>query len=178
MEKIGEDMEKSDLFDVFTYETHYIDGLSVLKEDGNMVYMSETEEEYVKQVIPPDPERVAIQTSYFADTLTVSGEGRFLKGWDIEIGVWKEYNRDGELINEINKDEHYPVSWEEMRGNFLANGIQIKEIRLLQRARNQETGHYCWILILKSDPGILDMAYFDAETGCLIERKQKPIIVD
>ncbi|MBR3710212.1 MAG: hypothetical protein IKM99_04540 [Bacteroidales bacterium] len=177
MEKRGEDMEKSDLFDVFTYETHYVNGLSVLKEDGNMVYMSETEGEYVKQVIPPDPETVAIQTSYFADTLTVSGEGRFLKGWDIKIGVWKKYNRNGEVIDEVAHDEHYPIGWQEMRGCFLANGIRITDIRLLRRVQEQTTGRYGWFLTLRSEPGTLDTAFFDAETGDLIVRKQTAIEV-
>ena len=174
---IGMDI-KNDLFDVFSYETHYANGVSVLKEGDNTVYMSETAEEYIKQLIPSDPQMVATQITYFADTLTVSGKGRFLKKWGVEIGVWKEYNRNGELINEINKDEHYPVSWEEMRGNFLANGIQITDIRMLRRIQDRETGRYCWVLTLKSPPGILNMAYFDAETGSLFERKQKPITVD
>lgn len=171
-------MDKNELFDVFAYETHYADGLSVLKEGGNTVFMSETEEAYIKQTVPPDPETVATQTTYFADTLTLRSEGRFLKGWDIEIGVWKEYDRDGQLVNEVDKDEHYPVSWEDMRGNFLVNDIRLSDIRLLRRTQDPTSGRYCWVLTLKSDHGILDTACFDAETGDLIYRKQQTITVD
>ena len=168
---IGTDINNN-LFDVFSYETHYANGVSVVKEGVNTVYMSETEEEYIKQVFPPDPDMVATQTTYFADTLTMSGQGHFLKKWNIEIGIWMTYNHDGELIEEINKDEHYPLSWEEMKTCFLANGIHLGDIRLFRRAQDVETGRYCWILTLHAPRGVLDMAFFDAQTGDLINRKQ------
>jgi hypothetical protein len=174
---IGTDINNN-LFDVFSYETHYANGVSVVMDGENMVYMSESDNEYIKQVFPPSPNMVATQTTYFADTLTVRGEGRFLKGWDIEIGIWKEYNRDGELINEINKDEHYPISWEEMQKRFLANGIHVDDIKTLRRSHDTSEGNYLWVLTLKSPRGILDIAYFDAATGELIERKQIPIRMD
>lgn len=170
-------IDLSDRFDVFIYESNYTDGACILKEGDNMVYLSETDDAYVKQVYPPDPKMVATQTTYFADTLTVSGTGKFLKAWDIEIGVWRQYDRSGQLTEEINKDEHYPVSWDEMRGRFLENGIRINDIRMLRRTQNPITRRYLWALTLKSAFGILDTATFDAETGDLIDRKQTRIKV-
>ena len=95
----------------------------------------------------------------------------------LEIGIWKEYDREGQLINEVNKDEHYPISWGEMKGCFLANDIRITEIRQLRRTQDPTSGRYCWVLTLKSDHGILDTACFDAETGELIKREQTMIEV-
>lgn len=164
-------IDPNDRFDVFTYERYYADGTCIFKAGDDMVYLSETDEAYIKRVYPPDPETVAIQTTYFPDTLTVRGRGRFLKDWDIEIGVWKEYDRNGEVVKETDKDEHYPVSWEEMQRRFLTNGISIDDIRMLRRTQNPNSGRYLWVLTLKSVHGTLDMACFDAETGDLIDRK-------
>lgn len=165
----------NDRFDVISYERHYHDGACILKEGDNIVCLSETDEAYIKQVYPPDPKTVATQTSYYPDTLTVSGKGQFLKDWNIEIGVWKTYDRYGEVLEEIDKDKHYPVSWDEMRAHFLENDIRINDIRIIRRTQNPNTGQYLWTLILNAPCGILDMACFDAATGDLIERKQTSV---
>ncbi len=170
-------MDRNDRFDVFTYERYYAHGVCIVKEGDNTVYMSESNDEYVKQVYPPDPDMVATQTTYFADTLTVSGEGCFLKGWNVEIGVWRSYDQNGDLIREVNKDEHYPIPWIEMITHFRVNDINVRQIRLLRRTLDQDSGRYLWALTLKAPYGTLDMALFDAATGELVSRKQTQIIV-
>lgn len=176
-EMLDQHIDLNDRFDVFTYERYYADGACIIKVGEDTFCMSETPDAYIKQVYPPDPITVATQTTYFPDTLTVSGYGQFIKEWTIPIGIWKEYNRDGLLVNEINHDEHYPVSWEEMQKRFLENGIHVNDIRQLRRLQNPNTGRYIWVLTLKSPHGVIDIAQFDAETGNLNERKQTQIKV-
>ena len=161
-----------DQFDVFAYERYFANGICIVKEGKNTIYMSETDDGYIKRVIPDDPEMVGKQTTYFSDTLTLSGEGSFLKGWDIEIGVWKEYAPDGEVVKEINKDENYPLSWDEMRGCFLQNDIRLNDVRMVRRTQDAVSGRYLWVVIMKSPKNTLDIACFDAQTGDLIERKK------
>lgn len=172
---INQHIDPNDRFDVLAYERYYDNGACVFKDGNSLICLSETDDAYIKQIYPPDPETVATEITYFPDTLTMSGRGQFLKDWDIEIGTWTSYDRFGEVTAEVNKDENYPVSWNEMRGHFLENDIHLSDIRLLRRIQNPNTGRYLWILTLNSPHGILDMASFDAETGELVERKQTRI---
>lgn len=168
-------MAPTDRFDVFFYEKYYANGRCMVKEGDSTLVMTETTDSYVKQVFPPDPSTVATQTTYFADMLTVSSTGQFIKQWNIEIGVWRQYDKDGNLINEVDKDKHYPVKWEEMKAHFLENGIHVNDIRMLRRTKDKTTRRYLWILTIKSSHGILDIAHFDAATGDLIKRTQTQI---
>jgi len=168
-------METTDKFDVFTYEQRYADGRCLFKEGNNTIYMFETDEGYGKHVIPDDPATVATQILYYPDTLTVSCVGEFIKEFEIQIGVWRNYDKFGEVEQEDNMDEHYPVSWKEMQGRFLANDIRFDDIRQLKRTKDRETGRYVWILVLNAPKGTMDVAHFDAETGELIKRNKSNI---
>ena len=164
-------------FDVFLYEKHFADGHSVVKKDNMTIIMTETADSYIKQVFPSDPSLAATQIIYFADTLKIRSIGQFLKEWNIEIGVWQLYDKNGDLVSEINKDKHYPIKWEEMKTHFLQGGIHINDIRILRRTKEQTSDRYLWILTLKSPHGILDIAHFDASTGELIKRTQTEIMM-
>lgn len=169
-------MDMTDKFDVFAFEQNYSEGKCLFKVGNNTICMFETDKEYGKQVIPDDPATVGTQTLYFPDTLTVSCEGQFIKEFDIQIGVWRMYDKFGDLIMEKNMDEHYPVSWEDMQKHFLENDIHLEDIRRLNRALNRENNRYVWILVLNAPSGVMDIAHFDAETGALIKRTKTNII--
>ena len=163
-------METTDKFDIFTYERYFNDGRCIIKNDRETICLFETADEFGKKIEPNDPETVCTQIMYYPDTLTVSCVGQYIKGWNIEIGVWREYDKFGEVTAEQDMDEHYPIKWEEMIGRFRANGIGLDDITMMKRSENPITGKYEWMLTLTPEPKVSEIVRFDAGTGEVIKR--------
>ena len=160
-------------FDIFTYERYFNDGRCIIKNDNETICLFETDDEFGKKIEPNDPETVCTQIMYSPETLTVSCVGQYIKGWNIEIGVWREYNKFGEVTAEQDMDEHYPVKWKDMIEHFRANGIALDDITMMKRSKNRKSGRYEWMLTLTPEPKVSEIVHFDAATGEVTERMKE-----
>ena len=157
-------------FDIFTYERYFNDGRCIIKNDTETICLFEVDGEFGKKIEPNEPDSICTQIMYNQDTLMVSCIGQYIKGWNIEVGVWREYDKFGEVVYEDDKDKHYPIKWEDMLERFRANGINPDEITMLKRSKNRQSDRYEWMLTLTPEPKVSEIVRFDAETGEITER--------
>jgi hypothetical protein len=161
-------------FDVFTYEQYFAQGKCMIREGSNVLSLFETKDAYGKLIIPDDPEMVCQQLMYDPETLTLIEEGTFLKDFNIPIGVWKNYDLEGNVIDEEDMDKDYPVKWNDLKGIMLANDIHLDDVQELLRKPNVEK-QPVWILKMKTKHGIREIITVDAVNGDIIERKKTSI---
>ena len=102
-------------FDLFFFEQHFDKGLCRVKSDTEVVVMYEKEDSYVIQTEPiSETDMVCSMKSFYSDSLTLMTEGKYLKNGETEIGIWKTYNRFGEIIEEIDYEEGWNTHWEDL----------------------------------------------------------------
>ena len=155
-------------FDVFTYEQRYANGKCVLREGNNTILLFETDDAYGKTIVPDDPEMVCRQYMFDAETLALSNEGQFLKDFDILIGVWRRYDSEGNVVEEKDMDEGYPIKWNELKGILLANGIRMDNVQRLSRTKDEQ-GKPAWLAVIQTNEGGRQVIRIDAVTGDIIE---------
>lgn len=158
-----------DTFDLFEYEQLYADGRCEMREGNNTVVLFETDDAYGKTIIPDDPEMVCRQFMFDAKTLGLRNEGQYLKDFDILIGVWKTYDLDGNVIEEKDMDEGYPVKWTDLKGILMANDIKMEDIQSLSRIKD-ETNKPVWLVMMKTVLGRREIIRIDAVTGEILQR--------
>lgn len=161
-------------FDVFTYEQYFAQGKCMIREGSNVLSLFETKDAYGKLIIPDDPEMVCQQLMYDPETLTLIEEGTFLKDFNIPIGVWKNYDLEGNVIDEEDMDKDYPVKWNDLKGIMLANDIHLDDVQELFRKINAEK-QPVWILKMKTKHQVREIITIDAVHGEIIERKKTSI---
>ena len=96
-------------FDIFFFENHSTNGKYICQEDGNYVVWYECADGYGKQIVPMGADMVCTQIKFYPDTLTIASDGQYLKDWHEPIGVWKTYDREGQVTEMKDQDADYPV---------------------------------------------------------------------
>ena len=157
-------------FDIYQFEQGYSRGRYEIREDHNTIVMFERKDYYGKLVIPDDPEMVCRQITFFPDTLTVQCEGAYLKGYNLQIGTWTTYDREGEVVSEDNMDKGYAITWEELKGILLAQGIRLNEVKRLFR-QNNDDDKKVWLAIVKHPDGKGESVVVDGQSGEILERE-------
>ena len=157
-------------FDIFFFENHSTNGKYICQEDGNYVVWYECADGYGKQIVPMGADMVCTQIKFYPDTMTIASEGQYLKDWHEPIGVWKTYDREGQLTNEDDRDVDYPVKWNQMKQILEGNHVNLDDIMRGWRQKPQE-GHPEWRFQMKTVNRTMETLRFDAVTGNLLERK-------
>ncbi|MBR6877791.1 MAG: hypothetical protein IKM95_00195 [Bacteroidales bacterium] len=161
-------------FDLFAYEQNFAHGQCVFRDGHNTIVLFETDDAYGKQIIPDAPEMVCKQYNYDPETLALTTEGQFLKDFYIMIGTWKSYNADGEVIEEKDMDEGFPLKWEALKGILIANEIQLENIQQLSRFYDEHKKPV-WLAVMKTLHGVRETILVDAINGEVIEHESKNI---
>ncbi|MBO7507287.1 MAG: hypothetical protein J6T67_07890 [Paludibacteraceae bacterium] len=161
-----------DGFDLFAYEQNYRDGQCVLREDRSTIVLFETDDAYGKQVIPDAPEMVCTQYMYDPESLDLTSEGQFLKDHYIQIGLWKQYDAYGEVVEEQDMDKGFPVKWAELKGILLANGNRLEDIQQLSRFYGEDK-RPVWLAVMKTVQGVRETLLVDAVSGEVIQHESK-----
>lgn len=157
-------------FDIYQFEQGYSNGRCEIREEHRTLVLFERKDYYGKLILPDAPEMVGRQITYFPDTLTVQCEGEFLKGYNVQIGIWTTYDRFGEVVREDNMDKGYAITWNELRGILLAEGIRFNEVQHLYR-QNNEDNKAVWLAIVKHADGTMESVTVDGQSGEILERK-------
>ena len=168
-------MEK---FDILYFEEHFKEGICVFENDDMVVSMYEWDDSYSIQSEQPSPSMLCSMKRYFVDTLSLKEEGLYLKKGFTKIGVWKNYDIDGNVVDTIDYDYGWNITWKKLVPIILEQGIKLGGIISITRQElNNEAGESIeakriWIIrqITFSD-GKFEFC-FDGDSGRLIEKKQ------
>ena len=160
-------MDEREKFDIVFYEAHYKDGQCRYKENGCSVCIQEWDDCYTIQIDPPDPDMVCVLKTYYADTLTLMSVGKYLKLENTRIGVWRDYDREGNVEEETDYDEGWTMSWEKFLPVLMATTLDMKKIVGIHRYENDEDGKTVrqWRIstLLTSRMTLIDT--YDGDTG-------------
>ncbi len=115
-------------FDLVYFEEHNNDGECVIDTEGGRIIMLESDDTYEVIIEPKNPIMVCTQKLFYPDTLSMFSIGQFLKYGGTKIGVWKLYDEDGEIMEEIDYDKDWEVDWEKLFPLLVVNGINLKKI--------------------------------------------------
>lgn len=161
----------TDKFDIVYFMTHEHAGVACYREEQNTVCLFEYIDMYGKQIEPDFPDMVCAQVLYYGETLGVKETGKYLKYGGIGIGVWEYYNEDGTLDHTEDKDEHFPVKWEQMEQILKDNDISLHAADSIFRYYDEEKDTATWSFIIKlpMEKGMLFV--FDARTGELLSKE-------
>lgn len=164
-------MKDREKFDLVYYMTHREYGTASFRQDSSTIYLFEFNEEYVKQIVPDYPEMVCIQSNYYSDTLTIKTKGQFLKHGGVGIGEWEYYKEDGALNHKKDKDEHFPIKWEQLEQILKNRDISLLTVDSIFRYYDEEKDLATWSIIIKLtwDSGCLYV--FDARTGEMLSKE-------
>lgn len=169
--EIGNMMNNEDRFDIVYYVTHREYGTANYREENNAVYLYEFDDSYVKQIVPDLPDMVCTQVLYYGETLGVKERGQYLKHGGIGVGVWEYFNKDGTLNHTEDKDEHFPVKWEQMEQILKDNDISLLTADSIFRYYDEEKDTSTWTIVIKIawDNGCRYV--FDARTGEMLSKE-------
>ena len=121
-------------FDIHLFEENYHKGKCRFELGGNAIIMSEWKNYYETLIEPlSESAMICIQKLYYNDTLALMKEGKYLKLGSTKIGVWKEYDEEGELVKEIDYDTGWNVDWETIFSHLLMLGFDVKKIVRISR---------------------------------------------
>jgi hypothetical protein len=160
-------MDERDKFDIMFYEAHYKDGQCRYKENGCSVCIQEWDDCYTIQIDPPDPVMVCGLKTYYADTLTLMSEGKYLKLGNTRIGVWKDYDRVGKIENETDYDEGWTMTWEKFLPILSVSTLDMKRIvgihRYVKEEEDKTERH--WVITTLISPRVTLIDTYDGDTG-------------
>ena len=119
------------------------------------------------QTDPPYPNMVCELKTYYADTLTLKDTGKYLKKGNVRIGVWKRYDRRGNIESETNYDEGWTVNWERLAPVLAEQTLDMKRIiGIHQNVIEADGKTECqWIISYLLNYRITQKDYYDDETG-------------
>jgi hypothetical protein len=182
-------------FDINKYEEN-------LKKDNgyegysksNTVYVKQyhgikegfVEESYTKSLVENYTEEYQ-NSNGFKDVMTYDKAGILtsLKKYfrdNVEVGIWQTYDASGRLKEEINKDEHYTFSINDVLLFGKKNNVDFAKTGKVWREYNNEYKKYIWLLDWNTgkagkaiDESIFRMVILDATNGNTISDKTKSI---
>jgi hypothetical protein len=101
---------------------------------------------------------------------------------NVEIGIWQTYDASGSLIEEINKDEHYTFSIDDVLLFGKKNNVDFAKTGKVWREYSNEYKKYIWLLDWNTgkagkaiDESIFRTVILDATNGISISDKTKSI---
>ena len=164
-------------FDLMFFESHFQDGKCIIEKDGFTVSIHEYTQYYSVCNEPPMPEMECQEMLYFADTLSLMAEGHYLKFGHTRIGVWKTYDRYGDLTEETDYEQGFNISWEKMVPILQGNQIDLNTVVSIGRNRfpfEMENGAPRWFLIVYlEEEGLYGEYEFDGLSGETIKKELK-----
>lgn len=174
-----------ELFDIHFFEENYKNGQCCFEVGNTTISMFEWDDCYSIQTEQASPSMICSLKRYFVDTLGLKEEGCYLKWGHTKIGVWKKNNCEGDIIEEIDYDKGWNITWEKLIPFILAQGIKLGGIVDIFRFENKDnerkddlefTNERVWAIgqITKSDDEII--YYFDGDNGKLIEKTIRSLV--
>lgn len=156
-----------DKFDIMLYESLYAKGQCRFKKDGSSVCIQEWDDYYSVQTDPPFPDMVCELKTYYADTLTLRDTGKYLKKGNVRIGVWKNYDRWGNIENETDYDEGWAMNWDRFAPVLSEQTLDMKRIIGIHQSVTEVDGKMKrqWIISSLVSNRITLKDYYDGETG-------------
>lgn len=178
-------------FNIILFEENYHNGECRLEIGDNAILMSEWEDCYETLIEPiDDTSMVCVQKLYYNDTLTLMAEGMYLKLGETKIGIWKEFDKEGGVVKEIDYDKGWGVCWDDLLKQLILNEINLKTVvrisRCVEVEENDEIMEYesadfiednrmemfdgngvlrHWKVTVLLSPMVKQVHYFDGETG-------------
>ena len=170
-------------FDIYWFEQNYSNGECCIENEEAIICMYEWNDSYSIQTEHASPDMICSLKRFFADTLTLMEEGFYLKHGHVKIGVWKKYDRSGNVVDEKDYDEGWCITWEKLIPFIHQQGIKmggIVKILRDEKKKNEEDEDSAsnmvrtWVIgqITMSD-GVFEF-HFDGDTGRLINKIQLP----
>ncbi len=164
-------MEHEDVFDIEYYLQHEEGGMACYRELTSTIRLFEFADMYVKQIEPDYPDMVCTQISFYQDTLTIKEKGQYLKHGGVEIGIWKEYDETGNLIESENMDEDYPVIWQQLEEILKDKDISLLTADSIYRNYDEKHDEATWTIILSLPMEKGHLYLFNAKTGEMINEE-------
>lgn len=160
-------MNEKDKFDIMFFEAHYKDGECRFEKDGCSVCIQEWDDSYSVQTDPPYPDMVCELKTYYADTLTLMSEGKYLKLGNTRIGVWRDYDRFGEIEEETDYDEGWAMTWEKFQPFMMAGTPDLKRVVGIHRQVSESDGktERYWLISMLLNPRVTMIDTYDGDTG-------------
>lgn len=161
-------MEEKEKFDIIFFEEHFANGRCRYEKNGCSVSVLELDDSYSVRSEPAFPEMVCTNMTYFADTLTLKSEGQYLKNGGTKIGVWKSYDRFGELAEETDYEEGWNVDWKRLLPLLGEEGIDLDAIvsisRFFKEGSSGEKSPFWRVGVLATNEMVVEYT-FDGLTG-------------
>ena len=180
-----------EVFDIRLFEENYHSGGCRYEKDGYAVTMSEWEDCYETLMVPvSEVDMVCVQKLYYIDTLTLMSEGLFLKLGNAKIEVWKEFDKEGNLIQEIDYEKGWGFGWDKLFPRLMHLEIDMKKVVRISRTieaeiENNDVEYDAadfiekdlfdkvdnkqllrnWKISILLSPDVKEIVYFDGETG-------------
>ena len=155
-------------FNLMFFEEHYNNGVCKRELELDNEFAYEWDDYYEIQITPKsDNNKVCTQKLYYPDTLEVMKEGYFLKHGGLKIGKWRSYDKTGKLIEEIDEDEGWVVTWEELEPRLLDMKIRPNSIIRIERQVLEED-IYIWRITLRLSLSSMVVLTFSGKTGELL----------
>lgn len=164
-------MNETDKFDIKLFFTNEKGGRFCYREANNTICLLELIDAYSKQIEPDSPDMVCTQVLYYGNTLGVKTTGKYLKYGSVGIGVWEYYNEDGTLNHTEDKDELFPIKWEQMEQILKDRDISLLTVYSIFRYYDEGKDLATWSIIVKLSWNSGCLYVFDARTGELLSKE-------
>lgn len=159
-------------FDLLYYENHYQDGRCTMKVEDAVMCLSESTDKYIMELVPDDHNPLCKRKVFDAATLCLASEGMYLAKSILKVGVWKDYDTDGNVVNQTDYDVDYPLKWEQVASILKAEGVGYDDIKVIHRSVNQDRKPQWNFMILRNSDTI-ENVIIDAVDGTIIEWDKK-----
>jgi len=165
-------------FDIQKFQSRKVQGTTEFKEDdGTFVQQfevgSKEDVNYIEYRTPPAPAPfIEFKRFYKTGVLQMKGQ-KFHSG--LEVGVWKKYNEQGVLIEKIDHEKKYHLSFEKFLSivKSYQKDKNVSDVNILDKRTSinrQETGSgNIWSFSWEEIPGKIRLLKFSDKTGELLE---------
>lgn len=173
-------------FDILIFNKNQVNDTYNFKRNGHKIEQIQTGEGqnliYTEYEIPNAPELFYTYKEFYNNGILKEKGKRFKQG-KFQKGIWKEYNKNGELIEEINYDNPYDFSFEK-----LVKLLNDKEFKIDLLDKNTSVGrgiggndwkgkidsNYTWYISWKNKSMRRETLKVDGITGEILERSHYP----
>ena len=97
---------------------------------------------------------------------------------DVETGIWKTYSKDGKVLTEVDKDQHYPFSINEVVAFSKKHKGDLSKNGSIERSYDEKLKKYVYEIqwIVDESARSYTQAYIlDGSDGKIIKEFEKPV---
>ncbi|WP_338813235.1 hypothetical protein V9L05_18020 [Bernardetia sp. Wsw4-3y2] len=172
---ILEESKTTDTFDIEQFEekkigSQYYDTL----DDGTIVRRMSSDIDFVEYETPPSPNLLEVYRSFYLNG-NLKRKGIYYSN-DVALGVWRDYDKEGNLIKEENYDEGYEYSFEDVVKFLRLRGADLHDERTSIRRFDG-----IWELAYVKDKDEKSFYYsysLDGKTGKVLEHSKNNYFIE